>query len=112
MISPRDKKILAAMPKLAAHRVELLLGDVLGCRRTVSVLRGVTCQGFLGAKTDEPSVIGWMPSAQLYFNDPDGHSVELITLLDDTPDPSFIGSLTEWRNKLVRTAGIPYRYRR
>ena len=36
-----DKKILAAMPKLAARRVEVLLEDVLGCRWTVSVLRAV-----------------------------------------------------------------------
>jgi lactoylglutathione lyase len=59
----------------------------------------VTCQDFRGEKTDEPSVIGWMPSAQLYFRDPDGHSVEFIALLNDKPDPSFIGSLTEWRNR-------------
>lgn len=61
--------------------------------------RGVTCQDFRGEQTDEPSVIGWMPSAQLYFRDPDGHSVEFIALLDDPPDPSFIGSLSEWRKK-------------
>ena len=60
---------------------------------------GVTCQDFRGEQTNEPSVIGWMPSAQLYFRDPDGHSVEVIALLDDTPDPSFIGSLSEWRKK-------------
>jgi lactoylglutathione lyase len=60
---------------------------------------GVTCHDFLGRETDEPSVIGWMPSAQLYFRDPDGHSVEFIALLDDTPDASFIGSLSEWRKK-------------
>jgi lactoylglutathione lyase len=40
-----------------------------------------------------------MPSAQLYFRDPDGHSVEFIALLDGTPDPSFIGPLSEWRKK-------------
>ena len=41
MISARDKKILAAMPKLAARRVDVLVEDVLGCRWTVSVLRAV-----------------------------------------------------------------------
>jgi hypothetical protein len=41
MISANDKKILAAMPKLAARRVETLLEDVIGCRWTVSVLRAV-----------------------------------------------------------------------
>jgi lactoylglutathione lyase len=60
---------------------------------------GVSCQDFHGTETDEPSVIGWMPAAQLYFRDPDGHSVEFIALLDDTPDASFIGSLSEWRKK-------------
>ncbi len=60
---------------------------------------GVTCQDFGGHQTDEPSVIGWMPSAQLYFRDRDGHAVELIALLDDTPDASFIGSLFEWRKR-------------
>ena len=60
---------------------------------------GVTCQDFRGEKTDEPSVIGWMPSAQLYFPDPDGHLVEFIALLDDPPDTTFIGSLSEWRKR-------------
>ena len=64
---------------------------------------GITCQDFRGEQTDEPSVIGWMPSAQLYFCDPDGHSVEFIALLDDAPDPSFIGSLSEWRKKPNQT---------
>ena len=60
---------------------------------------GIACQNFLGAQTDEPSVIGWMPSAQLYFRDPDGHSVEFIALLDEIPDPNFVGSLSEWRGR-------------
>lgn len=58
---------------------------------------GVPTRDFAGAETTEPSVIGWMPSAQLYFRDPDGHSVEFISLLDDPPDPSFIGPLSEWQ---------------
>ncbi|HEY2714551.1 MAG TPA: VOC family protein [Chthoniobacterales bacterium] len=64
---------------------------------------GVMSQDFGGTQTDEPSVIGWMPSAQLYFRDPDGHLVEFIALLDDTPDPSFIGSLSQWRKKTNQT---------
>jgi hypothetical protein len=38
-----------------------------------------------------------MPSAQLYFRDPDDHSLEFIALLDDPPDPHFIGPLSTWR---------------
>jgi len=60
---------------------------------------GVECQSFGGEKTIEPSVIGWMPSAQLYFQDPDGHSVEFIALLDEPPRPDFIGPLSAWKKK-------------
>jgi lactoylglutathione lyase len=58
---------------------------------------GISTRNFAGEETTEPSVIGWMPSAQLYFRDPDGHSVEFITVIDDPPDPGFIGSLSAWR---------------
>jgi lactoylglutathione lyase len=58
---------------------------------------GVATRNFAGEETTEPSVIGWMPSAQLYFRDPDGHSLEFIALLDDPPDAQFIGPLSEWR---------------
>src|SRR3954470_19405805 len=34
---------------------------------------GIECRNFQDEKAIEPSVIGWMPSAQLYFPDPDGH---------------------------------------
>jgi lactoylglutathione lyase len=44
-------------------------------------------------------VIGWMPSAQLYFEDPDGHLLEFISLLDDQPEPHFIGSFSEWNRR-------------
>jgi lactoylglutathione lyase len=58
---------------------------------------GISTRDFGGAETTEPSVIGWMPSAQLYFRDPDGHSLEFITVLDDPPDADFIGPLSAWR---------------
>ena len=59
---------------------------------------GITPKGFDGEPADEPSVIGWMPSAQIYFADPDGHSLEYITNLDGPPDPDFHGSWTDWCN--------------
>ena len=34
---------------------------------------------------DDPVVLGWMPAASVYFDDPDGHSVELLTMLPDPP---------------------------
>jgi lactoylglutathione lyase len=60
---------------------------------------GIQTQNFAGEKTTEPSVIGWMPSAQLYFRDPDGHSLEFIALLDGSPAPDFIGSFSEWKQR-------------
>lgn len=55
---------------------------------------GVATRNFAGEETTEPSVIGWMPSAQHYCRDPDGHSLEFIALLDDPPDAQFIGPLS------------------
>ena len=60
---------------------------------------GIQTQNFPGEKTTEPSVIGWMPSAQLYFHDGDGHSLEFIALLDESPEPSFVGTLSEWKQR-------------
>ena len=47
---------------------------------------------------DEPVVLSWMPAASVYFADPDGHSLEFISLLpeDPRPIPSFL-PLSEWR---------------
>ena len=64
---------------------------------------GIKTRGFTDDGGNEPSVIGWMPSAQIYFPDPDGHSLELITILDDAPDPDFFGSWSEWKAKMPIT---------
>lgn len=48
---------------------------------------GVTPLSFDGVETDEPSVIGWMPAAAIYFRDPDGHLLEYIAMLNSDPDP-------------------------
>lgn len=60
--------------------------------------RGIETRGFGGNSTREPSVIGWMPSAQIYFRDPDGHSLEFIALLPQPPNAGFTGSYSEWAN--------------
>jgi lactoylglutathione lyase len=65
---------------------------------------GVATHNFFNEETIEPSVIGWMPSAQLYFPDPDGHALEYITVLDDPPDANFIGSFSSWKQRSGRTA--------
>lgn len=55
---------------------------------------GVTPLSFDGAATDEPSVIGWMPAAAVYFRDPDGHLLEQIAMLDAPPDAE--GRIVAW----------------
>jgi lactoylglutathione lyase len=70
--------------------IAISLPELLAAGERINGL-GVRTYNFANAETTEPSVIGWMPSAQLYFRDPDGHFVEFITLLDDEPDPNFAG---------------------
>jgi lactoylglutathione lyase len=64
--------------------------------------RGIETTGFGGKPTREPTVIGWMPSAQIYFRDPDGHMLEYIAILDDPPDASFHGPFSEWKGRVAR----------
>lgn len=59
--------------------------------------RGIETRGFGGKRALEPSVIGWMPSAQIYFRDPDDHSLEFISILPERPEGEFIGSYSEWQ---------------
>ena len=44
---------------------------------------GVTPLSFHVTETNEPSVIGWMPAAAVYFRDPDGHLLEYLAMLDE-----------------------------
>jgi lactoylglutathione lyase len=51
-----------------------------------------------GAAIEEPIVLSWMPAASVYFDDPDGHSLEFICMLDETPRPELgFVSWSEWR---------------
>jgi lactoylglutathione lyase len=59
---------------------------------------GIAPLGFNGEPVEEPVVIGWMPALSLYFKDPDGHSLELLHKLDETPDPAFgVQPWSAWR---------------
>jgi lactoylglutathione lyase len=62
--------------------------------------KGVTPLSFFGAETTEPSVIGWMPAAAVYFRDPDGHLLEYLAMLDEKPEPDMgIVSWSEWSGR-------------
>ncbi len=86
------------------------LENVLGAGERLREI-GVTPLSFSGQETGEPSVIGWMPAAAIYFRDPDGHLLEYLAMLDDRPDPErrIIG-WSEWtaersRPRVLEPAG-------
>ena len=60
------------------------LDDVLGASDRLRAL-DVTPLSFFATETSEPSVIGWMPDAAVYFRDPDGHLLEYLAMLDEPP---------------------------
>ncbi|HMC05885.1 MAG TPA: VOC family protein [Solirubrobacterales bacterium] len=62
--------------------------------------QGVTPLSFFGEGTTEPSVIGWMPAAGVYFRDPDGHLLEYLAMLDEDAEPDLgILPWSEWRTR-------------
>jgi lactoylglutathione lyase len=69
------------------------LENVLGASDRLRAL-GVTPLSFYATETNEPSVIGWMPAAAVYFRDPDGHLLEYLAMLNDQPDPER--GVTTW----------------
>jgi len=75
---------------------EVAMSDLLDAPKRLES-QGVTPLSFFGAETTEPSVIGWMPAAALYFRDPDGHLLEYLAMLEEDPRPDLgIISWSEW----------------
>jgi lactoylglutathione lyase len=67
---------------------DMALADVLAAPRQLRG-QGVQPLSFFGEPTDEPSVIGWMPAAAIYFRDPDGHMLEYLAMLEGSPRPEL-----------------------
>ena len=65
---------------------DVALDDVLAAPARLRA-SGVAPLGFFGADTDEPDVLGWMPAAAVYFEDPDGHLLEYLAMLAEPPRP-------------------------
>jgi lactoylglutathione lyase len=58
---------------------------------------GIIPLDFSGEPTEEPVVLSWMPAASLYFQDPDGNLLELLSMLPDRPQAELgIVSWTQW----------------
>jgi lactoylglutathione lyase len=76
------------------------LDDVLhACDRLRQV--AVTPLSFFATETNEPSVIGWMPAAAVYFRGHDGHLLEYLVMLDADPRPDLgILPWSQWQAAL------------
>lgn len=67
---------------------DVALEDVLAAPAALRD-RGVEPLSFFEEPADEPSVIGWMPAAAVYFHDPDGHLLEYLAMLEGPPRPEL-----------------------
>lgn len=70
--------------------------------RSVDILKSkgiVPRRGGGGPEIAEPVVFPWMPAASVYFDDPDGHSLEYISVLPEASRPDIAGTmkLSDWR---------------
>jgi len=75
---------------------EVTIDDLLDAPKRLES-QGITPLSFFGAEATEPSVIGWMPAAALYFRDPDGHLLEYLAMLEEDPKLELgIVSWSEW----------------
>lgn len=69
---------------------------------------GITPLSFFSSETDEPSVIGWMPAAAVYFRDPDGHLLEYLAMLETEPRPELgILAWSQWQSALSQRLADP-----
>jgi lactoylglutathione lyase len=60
---------------------------------------GLKPYNFLKDGTDRPMVFAWMPAIAIYFNDPDGHYLEFIAILEGDARPELgIISYEDWKN--------------
>ena len=58
---------------------------------------GIDPLNFEGEPTDEPVVLAWLPAMSLYFRDPDGHLLELLSMLAEPPEPELgVVCLSDW----------------
>ncbi len=60
--------------------------------------RNLKPYNFLKDGTERPMVFAWVPAIAIYFNDPDGHYLEFIAVLDGKARPELgVISYDEWQ---------------
>jgi lactoylglutathione lyase len=87
MLGLWEKPAEEAVPQHFAFRASV--DDIL--RRAVAWLteRNLEPYNFLRDGRARPMVFAWMPALAIYFNDPDGHQLELIAMLPGEPKPEL-----------------------
>ena len=75
------------------------LADVLDAPKRLEAA-GVVPRDFWGEPSHEPSVIGWMPAASVFFTDPDGHLLEFLAMLSEPANASI--GIVPWSAWLSR----------
>lgn len=74
------------------------LEDVLQAKTWLQA-RGLEPRNFLNESSQEPMVFAWMPALAIYFSDPDGHSLEFISMLEGQARPDLgVLSWQNWQN--------------
>ena len=59
--------------------------------------RGIEFRDFFQQRTTVPTVFGFIPAASIYFDDPDGHLLELLAPIPKPPRPDLVAvSWAEW----------------
>ncbi|MDZ5474495.1 VOC family protein [Bacillus sp. 31A1R] len=59
--------------------------------------KGIKAEESFGLPGTEPMVHAWMPAASVYFSDPDGNSLEYISVLENPPRRELgVVQLSEW----------------
>jgi catechol-2,3-dioxygenase len=73
--------------------------DILNYSADYLKTRNLKPYNFLKDGIDKPMVFAWMPALAIYFNDPDGNSLEFISLLEGEGRPELgVISYEEWQN--------------
>jgi catechol 2,3-dioxygenase-like lactoylglutathione lyase family enzyme len=61
---------------------------------------GVTPLDFDARPASDLVVLAWMPAAAIYFQDPDGHSLEYISMLPEDARPELgVLNYKDWEKK-------------
>lgn len=108
-LGERGKAMLGLWEKEAAQIIRQHYAFETSIEKMKSIVpwlkeRGLKVRNFLDDGTEDPFVFAWMPAVSIYFSDPDGHSLEFISVLPDEPQPELgVIAWEDWEKSHGRT---------